>query len=92
MDPVGTKLPNDFGLYDMHGNVYEWCEDVYDRTFYGKPEALLPNPLATAGSGDRVFRGGRFLGGAQSARSANRRVFPSFRLFHLGFRPARPLR
>ena len=72
MHPVGTKLPNDFGLYDMHGNVYEWCEDVYDRTFYGKPEALLPNPLATAGSGNRVFRGGTFRNFAQFARSADR--------------------
>ena len=46
--PVGQKLPNPLGLFDMHGNVSEWCEDAYDATFYSKPEALGPNPVATS--------------------------------------------
>ena len=58
--PVGEKLPNDFGLHDMHGNVLEWCRDAYDDAFYGKPEAAGPDPLATPGSGLRVSRGGDF--------------------------------
>jgi formylglycine-generating enzyme required for sulfatase activity len=89
---VGTKQANDFGLHDMHGNVFEWCRDVYDTAFYGKPEASLPNPLATAGSGNRVARGGNFGSFARSARSAHRFFDnPSYRSFGLGFRPARPL-
>ena len=87
--PVGGKLANAFGLYDMHGNVWEWCEEVYDSAFYGKPEASLANPLATAGSVGRVLRGGSFANVAQFARSAARfSYFPSFRSLGLGFRPA----
>jgi formylglycine-generating enzyme required for sulfatase activity len=69
--PVGTRLPNQFGLHDMHGNVWEWCEDDYDADFYSKPEATVPNPLSV-GSGDRVIRGGSFSGAAGDCRSAYR--------------------
>ena len=48
--PVGSKAANQFGLYDMHGNVSEWCEDVYDSGFYSKPEANGPNPVAIKGN------------------------------------------
>jgi formylglycine-generating enzyme required for sulfatase activity len=44
--PVGEKLPNPFGLFDMAGNVWEYCEDVFDQTFYASPEATGPNPVA----------------------------------------------
>ncbi len=56
--PPGLKKPNDLGLHDMHGNVCEWCEDVYDPQFYSKPEATQDNPVCTIGSDERVWRGG----------------------------------
>jgi formylglycine-generating enzyme required for sulfatase activity len=90
--PVGEKLPNPFGLHDMHGNVYVWCEDVYDPGFYAKPEALLLNPVSSAGSEIRVIRGGFFDSVATDCRSAYRNaVIPSGHVSALGFRPARPL-
>ena len=92
--PVGAKLPNSLGLYDMHGNVFEWCKDVYDPSFYEKPEALLANPVSTSGSENRVIRGGGFSDFASSCRSANRfELRPSNRSHDLlvGFRPVRTL-
>jgi len=91
--PVGGKKPNAWGLYDMIGNVWEWCEDVYDSEFYGKQEASRPNPLSTSGSSYRVARGGGWDGRAQGCRSAIRcGLDPSGRSRYLGFRPSRPLR
>ena len=89
--PVGEKSPNEFGLYDMHGNVREWCEDVIDREFYKKPEASRKNPFCTSGSEDRVFRGGSWGFGARGCRSAYRsRILPSVHYDNVGFRPSRP--
>ena len=86
--PVGVKQPNPFGLFDMHGNVWEWCEDNYDSEFYGKPEAAGPNPVATSRSGNRVIRGGSWNAPAANCRSGPRGgIFPDDRSSVLGFRP-----
>ena len=88
---VGQKQPNQHGLHDMLGNVWEPCQDVYDADFYGKPAATVPDPLAT-GSGDRVIRGGSFSAEARDCRCANRVGEPvNARGSSLGFRPAAPV-
>ncbi|RLT07187.1 MAG: formylglycine-generating enzyme family protein [Planctomycetota bacterium] len=83
--PVSRKQPNPWGLYDMHGNVYEWCSDWYDETrFYGT------DPVGLEEGSGRVFRGGSWWNGPDGCRSASRHyVVPSYRLYNLGFRVAR---
>jgi formylglycine-generating enzyme required for sulfatase activity len=88
--PVGEKEPNDFGIYDMHGNVWEWCEDVFDEDFYSKPEATKKNPVCTSGSEARVSRGGGWVYDAWHCRSASRSgSHPSNSSELVGFRPSR---
>ena len=90
--PVGTKQANQFGLFDMHGNVYEWCEDFYNADFYNTDAATELDPVATSGSGFRVLRGGSFNSPAAYCRSAVRsKNLPGSRIYRFGFRPARPL-
>ncbi|MBI3273169.1 MAG: SUMF1/EgtB/PvdO family nonheme iron enzyme [Planctomycetes bacterium] len=87
---VGTLPPNAWGLHEMHGNVWEWCEDVYDEGYYGRSPAN--DPLCDSGPSDRVVRGGSWYYIAFSCRSAYRfRHGPGYRLHNVGFRPARPL-
>jgi len=89
--PVGGKLPNAFGLYDMSGNLWEWCEDDWHNNYTGAPtndSAWVDAPRATY----RVLRGGYWYDNVDTCRSANRyNDFPASRLNCLGFRVARTL-
>ena len=85
--PVGAKKPNPWGLYDMHGNVWEWCQDGFDSGYYAKsPSDDPPGPPKAA---LRVSRGGGWAGGAVVCRSAVRGGGgPACRSGDLGFRVA----
>ncbi|MEM6632799.1 MAG: formylglycine-generating enzyme family protein [Bacteroidota bacterium] len=86
---VGQKLPNELGIYDMSGNVWEWCEDDYHNNYEGAPRdgsALIDRPSR---GGGRVLRGGYWLGVARACRVSYRiRNGPAFRVNFVGFRLA----
>ncbi len=84
--PVGTKKPNGLGIYDMSGNVWEWCYDWYGNYRPG----LQKNPKGMDSGSDRVARGGGWGDDASSCRAANRNGdSPDIRSSVLGFRFAR---
>ena len=88
--PVGQKRPNGFGLYDMHGNVWDWMQDQYSNDYTGAP--LNGSAREFSENPSRVLRGGSWVSLPQNLRSAYRDGnAPSNRSDSLGFRVARTL-
>ena len=89
--PVGSYKPNEFGLYDMHGNVSEWCQDLIED-YPVRPVTDPKGPARREGGlgGYRIFRGGHFQSSPDSVRSSERRDWvPNDRLNYIGFRLAK---
>lgn len=84
---VGTKLPNPFGLYDMNGNVYEWCQDWYHDSYTGAPTdgSAWESPTGSK----RILRGGDWQSNSLFCRSSHRLPYSSFRSFNYGVRVLR---
>ena len=70
---VGQKKPNRWGLYDLYGNVSEWCEDVYSATYYGESPAVDPHgPVNNGKDVKRVIRGGSWKSSPEACRTTAR--------------------
>ncbi len=87
--PVGSYPPNAWGLYDMHGNVWEWCLDWYDENYYAecKKQGVVNDPTGPKTGSSRVLRGGGWYSRAIGCRSAHRGdSYPDYRYSNIGFR------
>jgi len=83
--PVGMKKPNALGLYDMSGNVWEWCWDWYGEDYYSN--SPIENPIGADGGLDRVYRGGGWGNSSVYSQSAYRSCwYPRYLYSDLGFR------
>jgi formylglycine-generating enzyme len=88
--PVGSFSANKWGLYDMHGNAYEWCQDIFNPEFYVSVEASQPNAMYNKGNRGSVIRGGSYLNGAIRSRCASRENSTAAQI-NIGFRVVRDL-
>ncbi len=86
--PVGQRKPNGLGLYDMSGNVWEWCQDLYDENYY--KYSPKNNPSGPDSGTNRVLRGGSWFNGAGYTRAEKRlSIIPDYRDSNDGFRLVR---
>jgi formylglycine-generating enzyme required for sulfatase activity len=85
LHPVGEKKPNAWGLFDLHGNVWEWCQDWWKDDYY--KHSPKTDPAGPERGSARVLRGGSFRNDPDSLRCSSRSNYdPDIRGHYIGFR------